>query len=519
MTADTGLVGFADMHNHQFANLAFGGHVLYGQPAGTLSELSTCRRDHGPHGLFDLAGNVSTMLFDHAGPKALLGHSSRGWPQFSAWPRWDDYTHQGVHRSWLRRAVDGGLRLMVMLAVHNVALGRLNRPLQRAHSTWDVVAAQLDAARSMEAAVDRDHGGWGRGWYRVVADPDEAEQVIADGRLAVVLGAEVDDLFSLTGRTTVHDADLEAIVERCVTLGIHHLIPIHFADNGLGGAAVQVLTWARDQRPLSPANPLGSLPLYRVDTIPGSGRGYTYRGGRINALGLTDIGRRLLDRLMRAGIVVDVEHMGTLARADTLQLAEELGVPVVASHASFRAIDRAGGISERELTPQEHRRIVALGGMVAPITRQGAVDLPRLGARGRTESAHGLLAALRHAVARSGGRPVALGTDVNGFAGGTRPRFGVGDDNVETPLRYPFPNELAGEPPLERLVSGDRTFDINVDGLAHVGLLPDLLAELRVLGATDVDLAPVMRSAQGYLDVWRRCRSWRPGGPPGPFSA
>jgi len=37
-----------------------------------------------------------------------------------------------------------------------------------------------------------------------------------------------------------------------------------------------------------------------------------------------------------------------------------------------------------------------------------------------------------------------------------------------------------------RAVHGDprvtRTFDFNVDGLAHIGMLPDLVEDLRVLG-------------------------------------
>src|SRR4051812_14109456 len=49
----------------------------------------------------------------------VIGHLVGGWPQFDGWPRWDSMSHQTVQEDWLRRAVDGGLRLMVMLAVNS----------------------------------------------------------------------------------------------------------------------------------------------------------------------------------------------------------------------------------------------------------------------------------------------------------------------------------------------------------------------------------------------------------------
>lgn len=500
------VLGFADIHNHQFSDLAFGGRVVFGSAAGRLSDLSCCGADHGPHGLVDLPGNVAKMSFDHAGPRALLGHRTRGWPTFEDWPRWNDYTHQGVHREWLRRAVDGGLRLMVMLAVHNTYLCRATRaPWKPVCDTVAAVRSQLDAARRLQREIDSEQGA-GRGWYRIVDDPDQAAEVIASGRLAVVLGAEVDDLFSLGARPDIDDREIDAIVDRCVALGLHHLVPLHFSDNGVGGSAFQVLSWARDQSAFSTANPRGSLPLYRVDTSDGAELGYTYRAGRVNRLGLTPVGRRLMERLLRRGLIIDIEHMGVRARSDTLDLAEGLGKPLASGHVSFRALTRPEDTMEGELTEEQHRRLVALGGMVAPITRQSLVDPLHLGGPGPPDTGRGLLAAYRHAVSEGDGRPVALGTDLNGFAGGTRPRFDGGAQMTEPAVTYPFATEL-GTVQMDRAVSGARVFDFNVDGLAHVGLLPDLIAELRTLGATSEELRPLMRSAQGYLDMWRACRS------------
>jgi hypothetical protein len=63
------------------------------------------------------------------------------------------------------------------------------------------------------------------------------------------------------------------------------------------------------------------------------------------------------------------------------------------------------------------------------------------------------------------------------------------------------PNE-----PLRRCTAGPRhDYDFNLDGLAHYGLLPDFLQDLKNLGPTAEDLAPLFRSAGDYVDLWERC--------------
>ncbi len=61
-------------------------------------------------------------------------------------------------------------------------------------------------------------------------------------------------------------------------------------------------------------------------------------------------------------------------------------------------------------------------------------------------------------------------------------------------------------PPLERSYTGPRRdFDINLDGMAHYGMLPDLLQDVRNQGLSIDDLAPLFRSAGDYVEVWARC--------------
>jgi hypothetical protein len=60
--------------------------------------------------------------------------------------------------------------------------------------------------------------------------------------------------------------------------------------------------------------------------------------------------------------------------------------------------------------------------------------------------------------------------------------------------------------PLTRSTAGERRdYDINLDGMAHYGMLPDFLQDLRNNGLTAEDLAPLFRSAYDYVQMWEKC--------------
>ena len=50
---------------------------------------------------------------------------------------------------------------------------------------------------------DDQAGGTGKGWYRIVRDPEEASAFIAAGKLAVILGTEVQHLFNCDSIATL----------------------------------------------------------------------------------------------------------------------------------------------------------------------------------------------------------------------------------------------------------------------------------------------------------------------------
>ncbi|ETK33348.1 hypothetical protein MPTA5024_24620, partial [Microbispora sp. ATCC PTA-5024] len=417
--------------------------------------------------------------------------------------------------------MDGGLRLMVMLAVNNEYLCSLaNKLPNRTCDDMEAVNLQLQAAKDMEAYVDAKSGAPGAGWYRIVRTPDEAHSVIAQGKLAVILGIEVDYLFNCRGEGDLDEDQLNRELDRYFDLGVRYVFPIHFSNNGFGGTAFQnPLIRSTGGGPISGRNPLGTIGAYTVQTENAQALGYSYRTGRRNVQGLTELGKLLVRGLIRRGMVIDIDHMSAYAKADTLDICEQLDCPAISGHSGFIDISLGDKRHEGQLLETEVERIRNLGGMVNPIVRQGGlaeirnagtvVPLPHLcGA-----SSNSFAQAYLYAINKMAGRPTGIGTDFNGFAGLPGPRFGPdacpggrGQGDAAPAVNYPFTAAATGAT-MDRSVVGDRAFDINTDGLAHVGMLPDFIADLEAQGITGKLLDPLLNSAEGYATLWDKAWS------------
>lgn len=186
------VVGLADFHNHQFGHLGFGGHAI----THSLDAADGCL----PIPPYASDGNVvkdiiRKQMFEEASGQAAQG---KCFPTATSW------VGQRVDTENLHRAWQYGLRLMVMLAVSNEYLcqtgGLGENPvadtkINKCPSDRVAIEAQFQAARDLEAKIDRDSGGPGLGWYRIVTSPADARNVIKDGKLAVVLGTEAVNAF------------------------------------------------------------------------------------------------------------------------------------------------------------------------------------------------------------------------------------------------------------------------------------------------------------------------------------
>ena len=175
--------------------------------------------------------------------------------------------------------------------------------------------------------------------------------------------------------------------------------------------------------------------------------------------------------------LIEVDHLSERARDAVLAMAAKAHYPLISSH------NGTGG----EWTPAELRELYKLGGFAA-VTPDVAPAL-----------AHKILTMSRYDKPANGFIGVGLGTDTNGFNSLPGPR----PDAKAYPLRYPF-TSYDGSATFTRERTGTRTFDLNRDGVAHYGLVADLIADMQRTSAGKRALQLLFHSAQAYIDPWQR---------------
>jgi len=91
----------------------------------------------------------------------------------------------------------------------------------------------------------------------------------------------------------------------------------------------------------------------------------------------------------------------------------------------------------------------------------------------------------------------------------------TGNDDVDSVCRE-VTAELGSErqpTALQPVVAGAKVFNINTDGFAHVGMVPDFLADLETVGVTKPQFEPLFRSAEDFIEAWEKIDGTRPRGP------
>jgi microsomal dipeptidase-like Zn-dependent dipeptidase len=493
-TTDNGEVrGFVDTHNHPFGNENLGGGVLCGKPwdpAGAAKALTDCP-DHNPFGIPAWFENLTRT------GSPIGTHDTRGWPTFKDWPASDSLTHQQTYYKWMERAWRGGMRVMVDLLVANRQLCDIYPIKKNACYEMDTVRLQAQRTHQLEAYVDSQSGGPGRGWFRVVRSPAEARQVIEDGKLAVVLGVEASEPFGCRQVQSVPKCttqQIDAGLDEMYALGVRSMFVCHKFDNALCGVRMDSGTqgvivnagnavstgrfWQADTctgpasdntvdlsndslallaGPLAALRPVGvTLPVYPAPP-------------HCNILGLTALGEHMVRGMIQRGMIVEVDHMSQKAANRTLQILEQE--------------QYAGVISGHSWTdPTYFRRIMALGGMVSSYGHRSdeyVENWRRIKADRDPRFVFGM----------------GVGPDANGL--GALPAKRPGSQ-----VRYPF-TSFDGGVTLDRQRTGQRVWDVNTDGVAHYGLLPDWAEDVKQLGGQEVqdDMA---RGAEAYLQMWQR---------------
>jgi microsomal dipeptidase-like Zn-dependent dipeptidase len=486
--------GTIDAHNHVTAYEFLGGDAHCGEPwnpRGPAAALVDCP-DHYPNGA---AAVLENALYGNP----VRTHDPVGWPTFRDWPAPSSMTHEQTYYRWIERAYLGGVRIMVNDLVENVALCQIYPLKHNSCDDMDSVRLQYRRIQELEAFVDAQSGGPGEGWLRIVRDPFEARRVVNEGRMAVVLGVETSEIFGCGGSEQLPRCTREKIVaglDEIERMGVASFFPIHKFDNALGGvrfdggtfgAAINVAnfkqtghfwqiepcTGAGEDNPQDTAVPhndvidaglfaflpKGVLPVYPPPP-------------HCNALGLTPLGEFTVEQMIDRGLMIEVDHMSLKTATRALELAEARGYSGVLSSHSW-------------MEPQLRSRVYALGGFIEPITTspEGFIEEWRA------------LRAVADPRFRFG---IGFGADANGFHA-QPPARGVGQPNA---VSYPF-KSLDGRITFDRQVSGKRVYDVNADGVAHYGLYPDWMEQLRLLAGEPI-AGDLMSGAEAYLQTWER---------------
>ena len=523
------LRGWVDMHTHPMAHLGFGGKLLHGAPdlgilvpaipsgAGCRHyEAATNRADasydcRAIHGGFDLLNNTCGDLLRRefirgfeSSLGARTGHQEDGafgFPAFNSFPAHNDLLHQQMWVDWIRRAYDGGLRVMVALAVNNRTIAAA--VMGAGDINGDDASSALVQIRQTRLMIDQ------HGWMEVAETPADLRRIVGENKLAVVLGVEVDNIGNMQWEATVNPAGDEASqtfvrnqLQALWTEGVRYVFPIHVVDNKLGGTAIY-----QDEFNTSNLHQTGAF--WNIDCAP-AGSGITHQfqvagfdlgmavikvkigidpfafpptppgctdpqfsSGHINNKDLSPLGEYAIEEMMRMGLLIDIDHMSTRAVQETLTIAEGHGYPLNAGHNAPRNALWSDG-NEAERTDDEYRRLSALGGVVG---------------LGSTDRASNFVRNYHHVSGVVNGMQLAIGTDANGMVKLPGPDPAVGDIYVDgfTPL-----------------TDGGRTWNIQTDGVANYGLFADYVRSWPRVGMATTDVDDFFSTAEGFARMWER---------------
>lgn len=547
-TAHAAVEGYVDLHSHLMGEHAFGGSWFWGTTEGPMQ--SALARCDGNFGYPPMMGTHGATIFP--GISEMLG-ADTGWhlnrrrgydnrrcryflwfpipgtcPQehLEDWPKWDAIAHQQMWYGHLQKAHAGGLKIMGVSFAESNFLCQTTPPMRRRYNC-DEMASIRRQALFLRGFVARNSS-----WVGIAETPEQARALIDQGKLALVMTAEVTKLFP--------DGDYIRQLDELYTLGIRSLQLVHHANNRFAGAApmnqLRISAWlvetlsfggiqtqindtiCRDSNGnmLMQPIPTNTPVIFPVTHMPRcDGDAY------LNELGLTDEGREMVNAMIDRGMILDVSHLSRKAFRQTYEIAMARGkYPLTYSHTHMWDMieaETSDAKSEKYLRADEIHMINDTGGMIGlrtgpehtfpyirPPLSQPVVANTCLG------STRSFAQSLMYAVDNN--LKVGFGADFNGFM--------VQSRSVLTK----FNSGIIGAPPFylpigcgqdyQQLSATNGFNDLHKKGLGHVGLLPEYIQDLKRIGVPPQYMDHLEKhSAETYLQIWERGRLLA-GGPP-----
>lgn len=499
--------GFIDPHTHITSYEFMGGKFMAGDPFhrwGVESALDDSKDLHGPGGSLDLIGNLYT--FEDPNNR----YDTRGWPEFPWWPNHYQMSHSGYYYKWIERAYLGGLRMMVTDLVENEVLCNVQKTINPASwinpnscNTMDSIRLQAKRMNEMEAYIDAQSGGPGKGWFRLVDSPAEARQVIADGKMAVLMGVEASETFNCGGKDTCTKATIDAQLDELYNLGIRTIYPTHKFNNQFGGSQAEsglmnLGNWLSTGhffetmecddhthgRQFDSGFPLiGDIPVFKqILDAANLNPAYDESIEHCNQDGLSELGIYLVNRLIDKNMLIELDHLSNKSATETMDIVEARGYSGVVTTHSWMSDGKNGDVHNNT------RRLFEIGGFGTPMNSNTHSIGNRISR---------YLDIIEQTPYLNG---VGFATDMSGLAGQPGPR---NDVNIN-PLKYPFTTEFGMV--INKQQSGNRTFELNNDGIAHYGMVADHLQDIRENASNRIYEA-IMNSAEAYLQMWERAEA------------
>ncbi|KAI8803109.1 hypothetical protein BJ742DRAFT_872801 [Cladochytrium replicatum] len=497
------IVGLIDMHAHITAGTAFGGQMHCGDAWSNGGVANALTNKCDGHKSLTIGAILENLL----GGTSITKSNEHGWKDFSDWPTYNSVLHEQAYYRGIERAYKSGVRVINALLVANRVICDVFPYKDLSCDEMEQIRTQAKYLNDMQDYIDAQSGGAGKGWFRIAKTPAEVRSIAAANKLAVLIGVENSELFNcFTGKNagTCTTDKVDSGLNELVSLGVSGLFPIHKFDNAFGGTKMDPDTtgafinignvksaghWfevenctsadAVDQPKIGTnadiVNVL-ALGIIGADNIDAP----TYPTGPVcNTRGLTDLGKYLINAMMKRGMVIHVDHMSYKAASQTLDILEAAKYPGIISEHSWS-------------TYPIINRVLGVGGVVASypfVPADFIANWKKI--KGMSNGASANVA-------------FGLGSDVNGLAVQPPPRA----DAATNPFKYPF-TTLAGTT-AGQYVMGTRTMDLNKDGVAEYGLYADWLADnINIAGADGPAFkSALMSSAEAYVSMWEKSRAW-----------
>ena len=153
---------------------------------------------------------------------------------------------------------------------------------------------------------------------KLLIHPSKARMVIERGKLAVVIGLEIDFDHCFGGRCSAQE--LEDMIDSYYDMGIRHMFITHLNDNDVGGTAMY------GSRVRSIYQRVYRKNIFEVHDC--SEQGYwdpnssKRRKTVCNSKGLTAEGAELVSHMMKRNILIDVDHLSEKSLDKVLDITE-----------------------------------------------------------------------------------------------------------------------------------------------------------------------------------------------------